>query len=75
MPFECDEDCQKAFGSVKAYLTKPPFLASPVKGKPVVLYITTFEHCLDSLLAKENAEGKKNALYYLNRTLVGPEVR
>lgn len=67
-PFECDEDCQKAFDSIKAYLTKPSVLAGSIKGKPLVLYITMLESSLYTLLAQENAKGKENASYYLSRT-------
>lgn len=35
-PLEWDEDCQYAFESIKTYLTKPPILSSPIKGKPLV---------------------------------------
>lgn len=74
-PFEWDEDGQHAFESIKTYLTKSPVLSSPIKGKPLVLYITTLENSLSALLAQENEAGKENALYYLSRTLVGPETR
>lgn len=61
-----DADCQNAFDSIKAYLVRPPILASPVKGIPLVLYIIVLKHYLGVLPAKENVEGKGNALYYLN---------
>ena len=32
--FSWDDACQKAFEDIKAYLNKPPVLASPVAGKP-----------------------------------------
>lgn len=47
------------FDDIKAYLTTPLALASPMKGKPFVLYITALNH----------------SLYYLNRTLVGLEAK
>lgn len=65
-PFKWDEDCQYAFKSIKAYLTKPPVLSSQIRGKPLVLYITALENSLDALLAQENEAGKENALYYLS---------
>jgi len=37
--FIWDNACQKAFEDIKAYLTKPPVLASPVVGKPFLLYV------------------------------------
>lgn len=73
--FKWDGDCQHAFESIKAYLTKPPVLANPIKGRPLVLYITAPEHYLNPLLAQENDTGKENASYYLSQTLVGLETR
>ncbi len=32
---EWDEECQKAFDSIKAYLVNPPVLVPPTPGKPV----------------------------------------
>lgn len=52
-----------AFDNTKAYLTTPPVLASPVKGKSLVLYITIFGYSFGALSAQENDEGKENALY------------
>lgn len=67
-PFECDEHSQTAFDIIKAYLTQ--VLPNPVKGSLSVLYIIVLEHSLSTLLAQENAEGKKNVLYYLSQMLV-----
>lgn len=53
----------------KAYLTTPSILASPIRGKPLVLHITAFEHSLITLLAQENVEGQESTLYYLNQML------
>ena len=47
---------------------------SPIKGKPLLLYITALDGSLGALLAQRNAHRKENALYYLSRTLVGAEV-
>lgn len=64
--FEWEKECQRAFKSIKVYLTKPPILSSPIKGKPLMLYITALKSSLGALLAQENKEGKENALYYLS---------
>ena len=53
---------------------KPPVLMSPIKGKPLLLYITVLDGSLGALLAQHNEHGKENALFYLSRTLVGAEV-
>ena len=74
VPFEWDQQCQNAFNSIKEYLLKPPVLMSPIKGKPLLLYITALDGSLGALLAQHNEHGKENALYYLSHTLVGAEV-
>ena len=43
-------------------------------GKPLILYIAAQERSLGALLAQENEENKEKALYYLSRTLTGPEL-
>lgn len=57
------------------YLTSLPVVVSPIKEKPLVLYIITLDHYLSELLAQENAKGKWNVLYYLSRTLVSLDER
>lgn len=39
--FERDQQYQEALESIKTYLSKLPFLASPIKGKPLDLYTVT----------------------------------
>ncbi|XP_078153726.1 uncharacterized protein LOC144548890, partial [Carex rostrata] len=73
VPFKWDSECQIAFERVKQYLLRPPVLAAPIPGKPLILYTTALEGSLGALLAQENKEGKENALYYLSRMLVGAE--
>jgi len=72
--FEWDQSCQKAFDSIKKYLSNPPVLGTPIRGKPFILYIAAQEKSLGALCAQENEEGKERALYYLSRTLVGAEL-
>ncbi|XP_075109051.1 uncharacterized protein LOC142180854 [Nicotiana tabacum] len=43
IPFEWDQACSNAFQSIKSYLTKPPVLAAPIPGKPLILYIAAQE--------------------------------
>ena len=51
VPFEWDQSCQNAFDRIKGYLMKPPVLMSPIKGKPLLLYIAALDHLLGALLA------------------------
>nr|XP_016492013.1 PREDICTED: uncharacterized protein K02A2.6-like [Nicotiana tabacum] len=43
IPFEWDQACSNAFQSIKSYLMKPPVLAAPIPGKPLILYIAAQE--------------------------------
>ena len=72
--FEWDEACTKAFEDIKRYLSNPPVLGAPIQGKPLILYIAAQEKSLGALLAQENEQGKEVALYYLSRTIAGPEL-
>jgi len=73
-PFECDDSCQRAFDSIKKYLSSPLILGAHVFGKPLIVYIATQEHSLGALDAQENSKGKERALYYLSWTLVEAEL-
>jgi len=72
--FEWDQSCQKAFDSIKKYLSNPPVLGASILGKPLILYIVVQEKSLGALCAQEGEEGKERALYWLSRTLVGAEL-
>ncbi|PKI73581.1 hypothetical protein CRG98_006029 [Punica granatum] len=37
---EWDEECQKAFDTIKAYLAQPPVLVPPTPDRPLILYLT-----------------------------------
>ncbi|KAM2028953.1 hypothetical protein EV2_041383 [Malus domestica] len=60
VPFIWDNTCQNALSSIKEYLLKPPVLMAPIKGKPLILYITALERSLGAMLAQNNEEGKDN---------------
>lgn len=49
-------------------------LATPIKGKPLVLYISTTDVSLGALPAQHDTKGKEREIYYINRTLVGYEL-
>ena len=73
--FVWDQACQDAFDEIKHYLTTPPVLVPPTQGKPFFLYVRLMEHSLGALLAQKSDEGHEQAIYYLNRTMVGAEHR
>jgi len=56
----------KHFEDIKAYLTKPLLLASPVSREPFLLYIRAMNHSLGGLLAQKNDEGATSHLQRAN---------
>ncbi|CAL2271126.1 unnamed protein product [Prunus armeniaca] len=74
VPFVWDEACHNEFESIKKYLSSSPLLGAPIPGKPLILYIAAQERSIGALLAQENESHKEQALYYLSRTLTGPEL-
>ncbi|CAN6699563.1 unnamed protein product [Malus baccata var. baccata] len=73
--FEWGPPHQKAFDSIKAYLTSPPVLVPPQRGKPLKLYISASDKSIGSLLAQNNEGGKEQTVYYLSRILTEVETR
>lgn len=45
---------QEAFEAIKRYLASPPVLMPPVKGMPLILYISVSDTSIRSLLAQNN---------------------
>ncbi|PKI72718.1 hypothetical protein CRG98_006876 [Punica granatum] len=50
---EWDEECQKAFDTIKAYLVQPSVLVPPTPGRPLVLYLTVRRQSLGCMLGRE----------------------
>ncbi|KAM2913626.1 hypothetical protein COP2_044260 [Malus domestica] len=73
--FEWGPPHQEAFDSIKAYLTSPPVLVPPQRGKPLKLYISASDKSIRSLLAQNNEGGKEQAVYSLSRILTEVETR
>ncbi|KAK4394231.1 hypothetical protein Sango_1893900 [Sesamum angolense] len=69
IPFQWNEACDKTLKSIKSYLMKHPVLVAPVPKRSLILYVATQKRSVEILLAQKNDEGKKNALYYLSRTM------
>lgn len=73
--FIWDEEHQRAFDSIKAYLAKPPVLVPPIRGRPLKLYLAATDRSIGSFLAQDNDQGKERAVYYLSRVLTPVEQR
>ncbi|CAL2259881.1 unnamed protein product [Prunus armeniaca] len=71
--FKWEEQHQQAFEEIKHYLSNPPVLSPPKRGRPLKLYVSASEVSIGSLLVQDNKEGKEQAVYYLSRTLTEVE--
>ncbi|CAL8119891.1 unnamed protein product [Prunus armeniaca] len=49
-----------AFEEIKNYLSNPPVLFSPKRGRPLKLYVSASEVSIGSLLVQDNKEGKEH---------------
>lgn len=47
-----NEDCQKAFDSVKHYLTEPFILSQPLPGKELFMYLVVFTCAVNTILLR-----------------------
>ncbi|CAL2270662.1 unnamed protein product [Prunus armeniaca] len=71
--FKWEEQYQQAFEEIKYYISNPPVLSPPKRGRPLKLYVSASEVSIGSLLVQDNKEGKEQAVYYLSRTLTEVE--
>ncbi|WJX23763.1 hypothetical protein P8452_12952 [Trifolium repens] len=70
------EDCQKAFDSIKEYLLEPPILIPPIKGRPLIIYLTVLEDSMGCVLGQQDKTGRKeHAIYYLSKKFTDCESR
>ena len=73
--FKCEKQHQIAFDGIKGYLSKPPVLMPPLKGRPLKLYLSTAKESIGYLLAQNNVEGHEQSVYYLSGVLNSTETR
>ncbi|CAL8167777.1 unnamed protein product [Prunus armeniaca] len=73
--FKWEEQHQQAFQEIKHYLSNPPVLSPPKRGRPLKLYVSASEVSIGSLLVQDNKDGKEQAVYYLSRTLTEVEIK
>ncbi|PKI49916.1 hypothetical protein CRG98_029700 [Punica granatum] len=65
---EWDDECQKAFDTVKAYLVQPPVLVPPSLDRPLVLYLTVRRQSIGCMLGqKDDSLYAERAIYYLSK--------
>ena len=71
VPIVWNEKCQEAFEKIKNYLMKPPIFVPSVPEKPLLLYLTTTDTTMGTLLAQYLEETRKeNAIYYISKKML-----
>ncbi|OMO98613.1 reverse transcriptase [Corchorus capsularis] len=73
VPFIWGEPQQKSLERVKEVLASPLTMTPPIKGQPMMLYLTSTNESIGGLLVQE-VEGVERPVYYLSRCLHGSEL-
>ncbi|PKA58639.1 RNA-directed DNA polymerase like [Apostasia shenzhenica] len=69
-----NEDCTKAFQSLKEYLLSPPLLSAPVQDEDLFLYLSATNNSVSAVIVREEAT-RQHLIHYISHILHGAEVR
>ena len=72
--FQWDTKCEKAFSSLKKYLSSPPILVSPIERELLTLYLAVSDFSTSVVLVRDK-ERVQHPVYYCSRALRGVEER
>ena len=72
---EWNEKCDKAFITIKKYLTEPPILVSPEVGDTLYLYLAASDIAVSAALFKECGEAKLRPVFFVSKSLIDAETR
>ncbi|XP_022031141.1 uncharacterized protein LOC110932090 [Helianthus annuus] len=72
--FNWTTEAKAAFQEMKTYICKLPTLATPMPGDPLLLYLSASKTTISAVMMVER-EGKQIHIYFISRTLKGPEER
>ena len=72
--FQWDTKCEEAFSVLKAYLSSPPVLVSPIEGELLTLYIVVSDFSTSVVLVRDK-DRVQHLVYYYSRALRGEEER
>lgn len=60
---------------IKKYMSNPLVVLPPERNKPIKLYISASDLTIGSILAQQDNDSVKRAIYYLSRVLNDAEIR
>ncbi|XP_022023721.1 uncharacterized protein LOC110923980 [Helianthus annuus] len=72
--FQWTPEAESAFREMKDCLIRLPTLTAPVKGEPLVMYLSTSDKAVGAVLLVD-CQGIQTPVYYVSRTLNDPETR
>ncbi|XP_021986933.1 uncharacterized protein LOC110883510 [Helianthus annuus] len=72
--FKWTSETEAAFQEMKTYICQLPTLATPVPGEHLLLYLSASKTTISAVMMVER-EGKQIPIYFISRTLKGPEER
>jgi len=72
--FAWDEACEHAFVKLKEYLSSPPILHKPAKGKPLLIYLAISNNVVSTAIVQEH-DGQQQPVYFISRVLHDAELR
>jgi hypothetical protein len=75
VPFIWDDTAQRSFNALKHALTHAPLLHPPDYTKDYLLYLAASTSTIAMVLVQEDSNGEEHVIYYLSKSLSGPELR
>ncbi|XP_021995320.1 uncharacterized protein LOC110892465 [Helianthus annuus] len=72
--FQWTPEAESAFREMKDCLIRLPTLTAPVKGEPLVMYLSASDKAVGAVLLVDR-QGIQTPVYYVSRTLNDPETR
>ncbi|KAJ0858391.1 putative reverse transcriptase/retrotransposon-derived protein, RNase H [Helianthus annuus] len=72
--FRWTPEAKANFQEMKDYICKLPTLATPVLGEDLLLYLSASKTTISAVMMVER-EGRLITIYFISRTLKGPEER
>jgi hypothetical protein len=75
VPFIWDDAAQRSFDALKHTLTHAPLLHPPEYTKDYILYLAASTSTIIMVLVQEDSNDEEHVIYYLSKSLSGPELR